>query len=424
MRNFGVKLRNQLPALGLGLMVGMGMTVGAAATMTPAAYAQKQVKSSPEFGKPMNEAQALVNAKDWNGALAKVEQAAPHAKSPQEKLAVEQFRAVVYANTRNNAKLITSLEAQLATGLLDANTIKNYKNSLAGLYDQTGNSAKAIQLTKEYLNTYGMDADKAIYVASKALGAKDYAGAIEWGNKAIDAKRRAGATPAEKWYAVVLKAQYESSGADKSGYYSTLERMVVDHPKDEYWRELIRRAEKEPKFNRNGMQLDVFRALVGAKVDLTPGEQAEMAEYALIRLLPAEAASLLEPTLASGKIEASKVDRLKRMLEDAKKKAESEKGELAAQANEASAQASGVALTNVAEVYMTHGDYSKAIELFQKGIAKGQMDAAALDTAKLRLGIAQMKAGQKEAARKTWSEVKSDNGSAILARMWTNASRL
>lgn len=423
MRNFGRALRNQLPALGLGFITALGFSA-AVIVAPPAAVAQKQVKSSPDFGKPMTEAQALIQAKSYDAALAKVEQAAPHAKSPQERLAIEQFRTAIFAGKRDNAKLITSLEAQIATGLLDAGTVKSHKNTLAGLYDQVGNTAKALTLTKEYLNTYGMDADKAIYVAAKALAAKDYAEAIDWGNKAIAAKRQSGAKPKEQWYAVVLKAQYESNATDRTGYYQTLERMVVDHPKDEYWRELIRRAEKEPKFNRNGMQLDVYRTLVGAKVSLTPAEQIEMAEYALIRLLPAEASALLEPAIASGKVPADKLERANRMLVDAKKKADAEKSELAQTATEAAAQASGVALTNVAEAYMSHGDFDKAIDLFQKGIAKGQMDQAALDTAKLRLGIALMKAGQKDEARKAWSEIKADNGSAVLAKMWSNASRL
>jgi hypothetical protein len=69
------------------------------------------------------------------------------------------------------------------------------------------------------------------------------------------------------------------------------------------------------------------------------------------------------------------------------------------------------------------GQHAKAIELIQKGIAKGGMDEGQLGLAKLRLGIAQFKAGQADAARKTWGEVKADNGSGALARTWTTISR-
>jgi hypothetical protein len=37
--------------------------------------------------------------------------------------------------------------------------------------------------------------------------------------------------------------------------------------------------------------------------------------------------------------------------------------------------------------------------------------------------MAQFKAGQKDAARKTWAEVKADNGAGWLARVWTAVSK-
>jgi predicted negative regulator of RcsB-dependent stress response len=72
---------------------------------------------------------------------------------------------------------------------------------------------------------------------------------------------------------------------------------------------------------------------------------------------------------------------------------------------------------------MSAGDYAKAVELLQKGLEKGQLEPGAEELIKLRLGIAQFKAGHKDAARKTWSEIKGDNGSAWLARVWTAISK-
>ena len=77
----------------------------------------------------------------------------------------------------------------------------------------------------------------------------------------------------------------------------------------------------------------------------------------------------------------------------------------------------------VGENYYTAGDYKKAVELIEKGIAKGQLEPGAHAYAQLHLGMAQYKAGQKDAARKTWAEVKADNGAGWLARAWTAISK-
>ena len=60
----------------------------------------------------------------------------------------------------------------------------------------------------------------------------------------------------------------------------------------------------------------------------------------------------------------------------------------------------------------------------RRASTKGQLEPGVAELVKLRLGIAQFKAGQKEEARKTWSEIKGDNGSAWLARVWTAISKI
>lgn len=76
------------------------------------------------------------------------------------------------------------------------------------------------------------------------------------------------------------------------------------------------------------------------------------------------------------------------------------------------------------EGYMTTGDTAKAIDLITKGLAKGGMDEGQVALAKLRLGIAQFRAGKKDDARKTWADVKGDNGAAVLAKNWISISKL
>lgn len=420
-----VNLCSAVSALAMGVTLACVGFAGSVA-FAPAAVAAP-IKSSPEFGKPMQEAKKAIESGDLTTAAAKLDQAAPHAKAPVEKLAIEQFRMSIAVKKKDTAAIIKAMEAQIATGALPASEVQKYRQQFPGLYDGQKNTAKAVEAAKAYIGQYGMDTQLASYLASKALAAKDYNGATDWINKAIEADKKSGKKPPQAWYEIALAAQYQKAGGasakDLSAYYTALERIVVDYPSEKYWRELTKRAEREAHYNKNDMGLDEFRLMVAAGIPLKPEEGVEMAELALTRFLPAEAVSVLKPLVDSGKVGGAsdkKGERTKRLLADATAKAATDI--TPAIESEASADATGKKLAQLAEVYMTHGQHDKAISSFQAAIGK-IADAAPKDSAKLRLGIAQYKAGKKDDARKTWADVKADNGSAMLAHYWIIVSK-
>ena len=69
-----------------------------------------------------------------------------------------------------------------------------------------------------------------------------------------------------------------------------------------------------------------------------------------------------------------------------------------------------------ASTWLSRGQAEKGVELIEQGIAKGQLKRP--EEAQLRLGIAQLRAGQKAKAAKTLRAVKGNDGSADIARLW------
>lgn len=419
MQTLGKALRSRIPAIGLGLVSAFGLMAGATVVTAPAAYAQN--KTSKEFGQPFNEARTLIQAKNFTGALPKIEQAAPHAKSPAEKLAVEQLRTAVYAGTGNKQKLITSLEAQLALGGLPAETVKSHKRTILGLYGEVGNDAKALSLTKEFLNAYGGDSALYAFVGSRAFQAKNYADAIEYSGKAIDQARKEGKRPDERWFNIEARSYFDQGQMDK--YYASLERAAAVYPKDDYFKALIQRAEKAPKFSRIESELDLYRAQVAAGLKLTDAEQFRMGEAAYSARLPAEAEIYMKPLADKGYIGGpndKNATRNKKLWTDIQTQAKAEKGGgIEGSIKDAEKASTGAVFADVGEAYFGLGDYAKAAELIQKGIDKGGMKPEELANAQLRLGIAQYKGGQKDAAKKTWAAIKSENGAQELGKVWT-----
>jgi len=67
--------------------------------------------------------------------------------------------------------------------------------------------------------------------------------------------------------------------------------------------------------------------------------------------------------------------------------------------------------------YTGLGQYDKGIALIQQGIAKGGHKH--VDDARLHLGIAYVRAGNRAKANEAFRSVKGTDGAADLARLWT-----
>ena len=67
--------------------------------------------------------------------------------------------------------------------------------------------------------------------------------------------------------------------------------------------------------------------------------------------------------------------------------------------------------------YLGYGQYDKAVDQISKGLAKGGLRNEA--EARLLLGIAQLKAGHKEDATKSFHGVKGDPSLERLANLWS-----
>lgn len=408
MQTFGKAMRNSLPALGLSLMTALGMA-SASFVAAPAAHAQNKAKK--EFVENFNAASSALSSRQWSTAISKADAAWPHAANTQQKSALEQIRVAAScdASIKNHAGCIAAIEKAKATGGLQSSIVKNYDQMLAGRYADSGNGAKALAQTKANITAYGGTSTELAFVAKKSLEAKNYPEAVTYINKAIAAGK-----PTATQYNILLNA-YQAQGK-LDDFYRTVEKIAPIYKTETYWRMLIERSRKEKTYKTGIAGLDVYRALEAAGVKLKPEEKYEMAEMARNRGVPIEASAAWDDLV---KMNSPQVAKSKGLIDDLKKRAAADKAtELAKSEATAATRASGDPYGVVAEGYMAAGNYAKAIEVFNKAIAKGQMEPGATDLIKVRLGVAQFKGGKKADAVKTWQAVKADNGAAWLAKSW------
>jgi tetratricopeptide (TPR) repeat protein len=109
-------------------------------------------------------------------------------------------------------------------------------------------------------------------------------------------------------------------------------------------------------------------------------------------------------------------DRAQRLLETAKKRAASDQAGLAKLEKEADASTTGEKNVAVGRAYLGYEQYDKAADQLSKGLEKGGVKNET--DARLMLGIAQLKAGHKDDASKTFKTVKGDAALERLANLW------
>ena len=329
------------------------------ATAVPQAIAQPaSVQVSKAMVGPMNEARAAIVAKDFPTAKAKLDQASGLTKTPQERLAVEQLRVTYAANAGDSAALIAAVDAMVATNLMTSADLKPYKAAVPEAY-------------------------------VKAAGVK----------------------PPENYYSRLMLAHKQAN--DMGAYYATEERLVAEYPNDNYWRELIGRIQNMPGYGAPH-RLDMLRALNAAGVKLSAAEKNLAGSEALKRGLPNEALQVLEPAIASGELAGNA--EAEKNVKDAKQLGAEDKVNLAKDTPGILSKGTAVAIAKTGEAYLSYGDNAKAIELINAALAKG-LTGEEGDIAKLHLGIAQYRSGQKDAARATWDGVK-DGIPGVLAHNW------
>jgi hypothetical protein len=374
--------------------------------------------------KPLNDAVAAMAAQNWPDAKAKLDAAGAAAKTPQEKLIVEQQRLRVATEMKDNAGMLAAVKASIATGAMDPDTLKRFKQALGAAYAATGDAANATASNRAYVDEYGGTAGEYGAIATEARKAGDWATADKYVVKAMEAAKAANAPAAdiEKYLSFQVHTYWDAKAYDK--YTAGMGAIIAAYPgKDDYWRELVARAQAEPGYAaaQKDILLDVYRVML-ATFKLTPAEKSTMAATALSRDLPNEALNILKPLIDKGELGGAADTRAelnKKNFADAERKTKLEESGLAKEEKESAAKGDATYMAQVGEVLLTHAEYARAAPLLKASLDKGIADAGKADIVRLHLGIAQLKSGDKAAAKATFASIKADNGATGLARAWT-----
>jgi hypothetical protein len=368
----------------------------------------------PEVGKPLQQASDFLKAGKAKEALAKVREAdAVGGKSATEQLIIDRMKAAAAQRAGDTATAIQALES--VHGKVGGAEGGQIAEQLASAYAQQRNNAKASEWLNKAVaagNNSGTVKQLQSYLQS-ASG--DYGAIARDAGAAVQAAEQAGRRPDEGDLLRLADAQQRTGNL--AGYGNTLEKLLLNYPKKDYWNAYLGRLPRKSGF-ADRFLVDVLRLRLASGTLTKTDDYMELAQLAMQQGLPSEARRVAEQGFKAGVLGTGAEAGRHQRLRDLAIKEEAElKGKLAGLAAEAEGFKEGDSLVRVGTSYVSMGEVDTGIALIQKGITKGNLKRA--EDAKLRLGLAQLQSPKtKSAAVQTLRSVKGTDGVADIARLW------
>jgi len=396
-------LRAALAAAGL-----VGSVAMSALPVVAVAQDAKPPKLNPKVQKPLAAAQEAIQAKDWAKASADLDTArAVEGKGPYDEFMINELAGYVAINQKDYKSAANYLEAAYKAGYVPAADVPQRTKVLSQLFFQNEEYPKAIEYGNQYLATAPSDQTLGDLVARGYYLQKDYTHAREVAKKVVDASPK----PSEQILQVLLASNLELD--DRPAIFSTLELLVKHYPQPKYWNDLLNNQLFASKTDRELRSL--YRLMEDTK-SLDKGEEyTEMAEALVGGGFPSEAQRVLEKAMSEGLLTGDAKTRADQELERARKGAASDRKEIAGADAALAAAKTGNDMVSLGKLFFSTGDYAKAADAIQKGLAKGGVTDA--DDANTLLGIALARASRPADAVQAFQAIK-DARLAELGRLW------
>ncbi|MCE3285545.1 MAG: hypothetical protein K0R70_1801 [Steroidobacteraceae bacterium] len=365
-------------------------------------------KLSPEVQKPLVAAQKAMNEKNWDEAATQIAAAqAVEPKTPYDAFMVDELGWYVQLQKKDYAKSAEALERSLNSGFVPEADKGQRLKALTQMLLQTKQYPKAVQYGTEYLKANPADNEIALQIAQARYLTNDHAGA----KAAVEQIIASAPTPPEGALLLALRTSYETK--DQAGTSKALEGLVRHYPQPKYWEDLLNDQLFRTKDDRGLRAL--YRLMNDTNTLDKPDDYAEMGSTLVAGGFPNEAKQVLERGMSAGVFSGDAKSRAQQDLERAKSGSSMDAKEIAAAASQLAAAKTGNQMVGIGKLYFSTGDYAKAIDAIQKGLAKGGVTDT--DDANLLIGIANSRLGQSAEAKAAFDAVKNPTLTEV-AHLW------
>jgi tetratricopeptide (TPR) repeat protein len=400
----------------------LGVAVIGATSLTSAVAADKkdENKVSKDLAKPLKAAQDALQAKPpkLQEAVAKLKEAeANPKKTPYDEHIINALAGSAYARLNDYPDAEKAFEAQVNDGFTEQSDLPRIVKATAQINYQLKNYDKAIEYGNKAIKGGFADEEINIIVGQSYYLKSDWKGTIGFFKPIVDADIKAGRTPKDQSLQLLMSACVKLEDAECTT--KALEKLVAYYPKPDYWKDLLytlQQDRSQTQSEKNTLQL--YRLMSEVDVLSRADDYTEMAQLAMEQGSPGEAQHILEKGFSKGVFSDQRTkDKNQRLLDAARKAAVADQATLPKIETDAKNAPTGDKDVGVGLAYLGYDQYDKASDLLSQGLSKGGVKSDA--EAHLLLGIAQLKAGHKDEAVKSFRAVKGDPTLERLANLWS-----
>jgi hypothetical protein len=371
----------------------------------------------PEVGKPLQQAGDLLKAGKAREALAKVREAeAVGGKTAAEQLVIDRMKG---AAAQRAGDLNTAIDAfESVYGRVGGAEKAQMAEQIAFAYSQQKNWPKTSDWANKAKAAGSNSAALNQLIAYLQSQSGDYSQILRDSQAQVAAAEKDGRRPGEDDLLRLADAARRMN--NKGVYASTLEKLVLYYPKKDYWSAHLVNIQRKPGYSSR-LALDIQRLKLYSGLLTSSDEYMELAQLALQDGLADEAKTILDKGYAAGVLGTGEQAARHQRLKDLVVKSQAENAaNVANETADAAGEPTGNGLVKMGTVYASMGQYDKAIELIQKGIAKGKLKRP--EDAQLRLALAMAQSPKTKAkGLQALRSIGGSDGTAEIARLYAAA---
>jgi hypothetical protein len=312
-RRRGNPFFSSIAEAGTKLLHRLALLLAAALAIPLAAHADTV---RPAVGKPLQQASALIQSKDYQGALSKVHRAAavPHL-SAYESLLIAEVGGAAAAGAGDYRQAAADYQQVLASGTLLAGQQVQLIQAIAGFYYRLADYPSTINWVKRYIAAQGQDPRTRLLLAQAYYQSADYPHAEQAAARDVQAAQIIGqAVPQSE---LQLYASAAQKSGDKPGYQTALLALLAADPTPQYWAAAIDSLAASPGFP-DRLTLDIYRLRRATGTLTAPGEYEDYAERAVLAGRRQEARDVITQGFAAqiltAQTDAGHAERLRTLL--------------------------------------------------------------------------------------------------------------
>jgi tetratricopeptide (TPR) repeat protein len=277
------------------------LLIGAALLVLPCFAGADTVR--PAVGKPLQQAELLIQRGNYNAALQQVNKAsAVGGLTPFESVLIAQLRGAAEAGAGHYSAAASAYQIVLASGAEPPAAQTQLIQAIAGFYYQAQDYPHAVIWVNRYVAANGQDP------RTRALLAQAYYAEGNYAQAAQAVLREQQSAHGSRQQLPESELQLLASAAEKSGdnteYFAALAELLRVYPNPQYWSAAIALVNAAPGFP-DSLTLDVYRLRFATGTLNQPADYEDYVERAILAGDNSEANTVISQGFASGVLNAS-----------------------------------------------------------------------------------------------------------------------